>query len=187
MLSLGRKIKIWRKIALKINSCPKLWNYLYLNLIINSFQRLCHAQPDLDMFVKVAVQIRDCTPKTLSAHCASRVRDFMQSLPSFVIFWMVTCTLHWCLDYRVYSDLPKCKSDTLKLSLVCRGRVGQVSSPWGSKWGLPWDLLYVTSGKTKLWLLVIFVIFMKNWRSKEAENALKSLLCMTMQATRVKF
>ena len=81
-----------RDIHLKIKSWPKLWEYLYLKLIVKRFQRLCNLQPDLDIFVKLTV-IVDCIRKTPPAHYASGVEDFMQSLPSFVISWMVTCTL----------------------------------------------------------------------------------------------
>ena len=74
-----------RDIHLKIKLRPKLWKYLYLRLIVKKFQKLCHVQPDLDIFVKLTVQIGDCIRKTSSAHYASEVGDFMQSLPSFVI------------------------------------------------------------------------------------------------------
>ena len=80
----------WRGIHLKIKPWPKLWKYLYLKLIVNRFQRLCHVQPDL---VKLAVQIGECIGRRPSAHYASVDRDFIQSLPSFIISWMVTCTL----------------------------------------------------------------------------------------------
>ena len=47
------------------------------------------------LFAKLAAQIGgiDCTRKTLFVHYASGVGDFMQSLSSFVISWMVSCTL----------------------------------------------------------------------------------------------
>ena len=67
--------------------------YLYLKLIVKRFQSLCHVQPDLEIFLKLTVQIGDCIRKTPSAHCASGTGDFMQSLPSFVISCMVTCLL----------------------------------------------------------------------------------------------
>ena len=70
---------------LKIQPCPNLWKYLYLKLIVKKFQRLCHVQPDLDIFIKLIVQIGNCIRKTPSAYYASGVGDFMQSLPSFVI------------------------------------------------------------------------------------------------------
>ena len=83
----------WRDIHLKIKPWPKLWKYLYLKLIVKRFQRLCHVQPGLDIFVKLTVQIGDCIRKTPSAHYASGVGDFMQSLPSFVISSIATYTL----------------------------------------------------------------------------------------------
>ena len=98
----------WRDIHLKTKSWPKLWKYLYLMLINKKFERFCH-QPDLDIYVKLTVQIRDCIRKTPSAHYASGVGDFMQSLPSYE-WWPVL----WCLDYRALSDLPSCKSDSWK-------------------------------------------------------------------------
>ena len=67
--------------------------YLYLKLIVKRFQSLCHVQPDLEIFLKLTVQIGECIRKTPSAHCASGTGDFMQSLPSFVISCMVTCPL----------------------------------------------------------------------------------------------
>ena len=54
---------------------------------------MCHAQPDLEIFVKLTVQIGDCIRKTLSAHYASGVGEFMQSLPLFVTSLMVARTL----------------------------------------------------------------------------------------------
>ena len=42
--------------------------------------------------------------KTPSAQYASRVEDFIQSLCSFLISLVVTCTL--MLDYRAHLDLP---------------------------------------------------------------------------------
>ena len=47
----------WRYIHLKIKPWPKLWKYLYLKLMIKRFQRLCHVQLDLDIFVKFTLQI----------------------------------------------------------------------------------------------------------------------------------
>ena len=39
----------------------ELWKILFLKLIAESFQRLCHIQLDLDIsFVKLAVQIGYC-------------------------------------------------------------------------------------------------------------------------------
>ena len=129
----------WRDIHLKIKQEPKLWKYLHLKLIVKRFQRLCHVQPDLDIFVKVTVQIGDCIKKTRSAHYASEIGDSMQSLPLFVIYWMVT--LHWCLDYKALSDLPLVVSQTLgedtihlKMSLlVCWGRDEGVISTLGEQ------------------------------------------------------
>ena len=83
----------WRDIHLTIKPWPKLWKYSYLKLIVKRFQRLCHVQLDLDIFVKLTVKIEDCIRKTPSAHYALGVGDFMQTLPSFVISCMVTCTL----------------------------------------------------------------------------------------------
>ena len=40
-------------------------------------QRLCHVQPDVDIFVKLTAQIGDCIRKTPSARYASEVEDFM--------------------------------------------------------------------------------------------------------------
>ena len=37
---------------------PKLWKYLYLKLIVQRFQRLCHVQLDLDIFAKLTWQLR---------------------------------------------------------------------------------------------------------------------------------
>ena len=48
----------WRYLLLKIKPWPKLWKYLFLKLIVKRFQRLCHVQLDLDIFVKLTVQIR---------------------------------------------------------------------------------------------------------------------------------
>ena len=47
---------------------------------------LCHDQPDLNIFVKLTVQIGDCIRKTPFANYASGVVDYMQNLLSFVIF-----------------------------------------------------------------------------------------------------
>ena len=55
----------------------KLWKYLYLKLIVKRFQRLFHVQPDLDIFVKVTVQIGDFIRNAPSEHYASGVREFM--------------------------------------------------------------------------------------------------------------
>ena len=71
---------------LKIKFWPELWRYLYLYLIVKRFQMLCHDQPDLNIFVKLIVQIGDCIRKTPSANYASGVVDYMQNLLSFVIF-----------------------------------------------------------------------------------------------------
>ena len=85
-----------RDIHLKIKPWPKLWKYLYLKLLVKRFQRLCHVQPDHDIFIKLTVQIGDCNRKTPSTHYASEIGDFMQSLPFFVISWR--CPVHWCLE-----------------------------------------------------------------------------------------
>ena len=58
-----------RDIHLQIKPWPKLWKYLYLKLIVKKFQRLCHVQSDLKMFVKLIVQIGDCIRKIPSALC----------------------------------------------------------------------------------------------------------------------
>ena len=62
----------------------ELWKHLYLKLIIKRFQRLCHVQSELAIFVKLTAQI-DFIRKTPSAQYASEVGDFMQNLFSFVI------------------------------------------------------------------------------------------------------
>ena len=82
-----------RDIHLKIKLRPKLWKYLYLRLIVKKFQKLCHVQPDLDIFVKLTVQIGDCIKKNTLCTLCLRVVDFIQSLPSFVVSRIVTCTL----------------------------------------------------------------------------------------------
>ena len=63
----------------------RIMEVFILEAIVNRFQRLCHVQPYLNIFVKLTVQIGDCIRKTPSARYASGVGDFMQSLPSFVI------------------------------------------------------------------------------------------------------
>ena len=120
----------WREIQLKIKSWPKLWKYLYLKLIGTRFQRLCHVQPDLDTFVKLAVQIGDCIRKTPSAHCGSGIGDFMQSHPSFVISWMVTCTLMPWLQTS-FRFASSCKSDSWKMYHF-KIFVGVLKERWGS-------------------------------------------------------
>ena len=62
----------------------ELWKHLYLKLIVKRFQRLCHVQSELAIFVKLTAQI-DFIRKTPSAQHASEVGDFMQNLFSFVI------------------------------------------------------------------------------------------------------
>ena len=42
---------------MKINPRPKLWNYLYLKLIVKRFPRLCHVQLDLDIFAKFTIEM----------------------------------------------------------------------------------------------------------------------------------
>ena len=78
---------------MNIKPWPKLWKHSYLKLIVKRLQRLCHVSPDLFIFVNFAVQIEDCIRKTPSTHYTSGVENFMQIQPSFVISWMVTCTL----------------------------------------------------------------------------------------------
>ena len=85
--------QLGRDMNFNIMPWPKLWKYLYLKLIVRRFQRLCHVQADLDIFVKLAVKIADCIRKIPFSHYVSGVGDFMQNLPSFVISWMVTCAL----------------------------------------------------------------------------------------------
>ena len=46
-----------RCINLKIKPWLKLWKYLYLKLIVERFQSLYYVQLDLDIFVKLTVQI----------------------------------------------------------------------------------------------------------------------------------
>ena len=74
----------WRDIHLKINilspdQSTELWKYLFLKLIVKSFQRLCHVQLDLGiLFVKLTAQIGYCIWKILSAHYVSGVGEFIQ-------------------------------------------------------------------------------------------------------------
>ena len=85
--------QLGRDMNFNIMPWPKLWKYLYLKLIVRRFQKLCHVQADLDIFVKLAVKIVNCIRKIPFSHYVSGVGDFMQNLPSFVISWMVTCAL----------------------------------------------------------------------------------------------
>ena len=63
----------------------ELWKYLYIKLRDKRFKRLCHAQYDLDVFVKLTVQLENCIRKTTSAHYDSGVGDFIQRLSFFII------------------------------------------------------------------------------------------------------
>ena len=89
--------------------------------------------------------------------------------------------------------MPSCNSDswrryTLKCLCWCvKGKVGELVQPGGSKWGLPWGLLCVTSGSRKLCMatcLLIVVIFMRFGETKGWGDALKSLFEVAVQATR---
>ena len=63
----------------------ELRKYLFLKLIVKSFQRLCNGQLDLDiLFVKLTTQIGYCIWKIPSAHCVLGVGDFMQCLFLFI-------------------------------------------------------------------------------------------------------
>ena len=68
----------------------ELWKYLFLKLIVKSFQRLCNGQLDLDiLFVKLTAQIGYWIWKIPSAHCVLGVGDFMQCLFLFVTSYKV--------------------------------------------------------------------------------------------------
>ena len=93
----------WKHMQLKIKPWPKIWKYLYLKLIVKRFQRLCHVQSDLEIFVKLTVQIGDCIKNTPSPHYTSRFGDFLQILQ--FLYYLEWWPVHWCLDYRTLSDL----------------------------------------------------------------------------------
>ena len=135
----------WRDVHLKIKPWPKLWKYLRLRLILKKF---CHVQLHFDIFVKLAVQIGDCIKKHLlkKHHYASGNGDFMQSLPLFVISWMVTCALMSWLQSS-FKFASSCKSNSwrsyrLKMSLLVwwergEGAISTLESKRGLPWGIP--------------------------------------------------
>ena len=145
---------------MKINPWPKLWKYLYLTLIVKWFQRLCHVPPNLEIFVQLTVQIGDCIRKTLSAHYASGVGEFMQSLPLFVISLMVARTLMPLLQssFRFVQFLPGLlEKEHLKVSLFSLGE--QEMTALRFAWG--------TSVKRKLCIVPCHICHVSRiWRSK---------------------
>ena len=65
------------------------------------------------------------------------------------------------------------RSHTLKcLCSSVEAEVREIFQPMGSKWGLPWDLLYATSGRRKLCIMPChsFHIY-RAWRSKEVRGS----------------
>ena len=65
--------------------------------------------------------------------------------------------------------------------LVYWGKRRGVSSAWGlgvGKWGLPWGLLYDTSGKRKPWMVPCHSCNIYGiWRSKEVGGRFKVIIC----------
>ena len=103
-------IYTWRQSS---DRSTELWKYLFLKLIIRSFQMLCLVQTDLAiLFVKLTAQKEYWIWKMPSAHDASGVRGFHAKPFLFVISWKVICTL-----------IPR-----------LRGRGEGVSSTWWQVW-----------------------------------------------------